>query len=54
MYNTRTPIQFILFSFPANNIICVHHGIHGGKGAEIYHPSTGAQRVGKPRETVLE
>lgn len=20
MYNTRTPIQFILFSFPANNI----------------------------------
>lgn len=27
-------------------ITCATHGFPGGKGAEIYHPSTGAQRVG--------
>lgn len=49
--NSHTVHPFLL---PGKQyIICVHHGIHGGKGAEIYHPSTGAQRVGKPRETVL-
>ena len=27
-------------------ITCATHGFPGGKGVEIYHPSTGAQRVG--------
>lgn len=27
-------------------ITCATHGFPGGKGTEIYHPSTGAQRVG--------